>query len=152
MKAIPLGGGVAALVDDQDYEGLIVHKWRLLKGHVVTDVGSKPVYMHRLIMNAPNNMEVDHIDGNRTNNQRTNLRLATRAENARNAKPYNGGTSQYKGVYWLKKQRRWRARIRVDGQFISLGCYGTEEAAAIAYDNAAVTYFGDFARLNFPPT
>lgn len=96
--------------------------------------------------------EIDHIDGNGYNNKLSNLRLATHSENAQNMRKLTTrkAGSQYKGVYYHKKNGNWVARIVFKGERISLGSYSTEEMAARVYDDSARTLFGEFARVNFP--
>lgn len=107
----------------------------------------------RAIMNAPEDMLVSYVDGNSLNNQRSNLRLATKQQVSRTHrkhKPNGASTSEYKGVHWGKREQRWVARICVDGRNIHLGYFREEIDAALAYDNAARERFGEFTRLNFP--
>lgn len=105
-------------------------------------------FLHRVIMNAPPGVEVDHINGNTLDNRRCNLRICTHKENGRNQKSH-GGSSKYKGVSWHKQRRKWQAQIKVDGKNIHLGYFDDEEGTAFTYDVAARILFGDFARLNF---
>jgi hypothetical protein len=96
--------------------------------------------------------EVDHIDGDGLNNRLENLRLATTTNNNRNQRKRTGRTysSQYKGVSYRQDRDTWLAAIGVDYKRVKLGTYPTEEEAAKAYDVAALQFFGEFARLNFP--
>jgi hypothetical protein len=105
----------------------------------------KTVYMHAQIMGFPDS-EIDHRDRNGLNNQRNNLRLATRQQQAANSewKRPNG----YRGIW--KKGNRWIARITVDLKGRYLGSFKTGEEAAAAYDAAALAAFGEFSVLNFP--
>lgn len=93
---------------------------------------------------------VDHIDGNRINNLIENLRAATNQENLRNMKSH-GGSSRFKGVSYRprNKNKKYEAQIMIDRKYLHLGSFVNEEEAAKAYDEAAVKYFGDFAKLNF---
>lgn len=104
-------------------------------------IHGKHVLMHRLILDFPDS-RIDHKDGNSLNNRKSNLRLATHAQNTQNAVS-NIGTSKYKGVY--RKGGKWAANC----QQKHLGTFDTEEMAALAYDAAAKMLFGEFARLNF---
>lgn len=105
-------------------------------------------FLHRMIMNAPPGIQVDHINGDPLDNRRCNLRLCTHAENQCNQHVVRG-RSQFKGVTWHKQNRKWRARIVHHGKDIHLGLFDDEVEAARAYDAAACEFHGDFARLNF---
>ena len=106
--------------------------------------------MHRLILNAPQNKLVDHVDGNGLNNRKTNLRLCNYTQNAWNRRPAAGGHSKYKGVTWNNNSKGWYVRICKDYKSIYLGCFDNEIEAALAYDHKAEELFGEFAYLNFP--
>lgn len=149
MKLFPIRGGHFAKVDDADYEALSSVKWRM-SGYGCAVTGVKSQSMHRHLMSPPAGMDIDHIDGDRLNNQRSNLRICTRSQNIQNSRPRNckTKTSQFKGVNWIATNARWRSRIKANGQQIPLGCYRTEIEAAQAYDRAALHYFGEFARIN----
>lgn len=167
MQEIKLTQGKVALVDDADnlwlteqykwWADLIRDTWyargRGWRREPETGLYVKvdQVLMHREIRGAEaTEVHVDHRDGDGLNNQRSNLRLVTNAENHMNMKPQEGGTSRFKGVYWNKGKGKWQAQISLNGTRTSLGRYDTEEQAAAAYDEAATTHFGEFARLNFP--
>lgn len=153
MRKIVLTNGGFALVDDEDYEHIYRHKWRRDRdGYAVrtapVDYGPKTILMHRLILDAPRSSSVDHVSGDRLDNRRSNLRLATNAQNSMNRLPYEGKTSRYKGVSWHRRVKKWMAGITVNGKGIYLGYFSEEEEAAKAYNNAATRYFGEFARIN----
>lgn len=147
MAQIPLTKGRVALVDDSDCGLLACWRWCVGNRYAQSRIKGKLVYMHRFIMQAPDGVSVDHINGNTLDNRRVNLRLATHRENMRNQKFREG--RRYKGVYWRKDTQKWQVKIMVDGKSINLGCYSDEEMAAVAYDVAARIYFGEFARTNF---
>ena len=105
--------------------------------------------MHKLVIGIPDETAMgDHINRNRLDNRRSNLRVATDTQNCRNSGIRSHNTTGYKGVAHRKHSTRWWARIVVDGKFIYLGQYDTAEEAALAYNKAAIKYFGEFASPN----
>lgn len=154
-KLIELGGihamGRCAIVDDDDYEWLNQWRWYCNYGYAVrtdrTGDKQRTVRMHRQIMTPPADMDIDHIDHNRLNNQRSNLRLATRQENSRYAsKP--PGKSPYRGVVKNSSTDAWEASITVNREGFYLGYFPTQFEAAQAYNEAAIKHHGEFAILN----
>jgi len=106
--------------------------------------------MHRQIMNCPMDMVIDHINHNGLDNRRANLRLATRQQNSWNIKKRPGKkSSQFKGVSFCKRDKRWEAYIIYGKKHIFIGRYDDEETAARAYDTKAKELFGEFAYPNF---
>lgn len=103
--------------------------------------------MHRLILNAPDHVRVDHRNGDGLDNRRDNLRYATTSQNCGNQRVGRNNTSGYKGVT-PRPSGKWRARIMYQRQCQHLGEYETKEDAARAYNEAALRLFGPFARLN----
>jgi hypothetical protein len=93
---------------------------------------------------------IDHIDMNHANNRIENLRLATIAQNQHNATLKRGNTTGYKGVSFQKRDNRYRAQIQVHKKRIALGWFETADEAAHAYNKAAITHHGEYARLNVP--
>lgn len=90
--------------------------------------------------------EIDHKNRDQSDNKISNLRIASRSDNCANTKTPTNNTSGKKGVHWHRGLRKWRARIKVRGSFISLGCYEDLGQAHAAYSAAAVKHFGDFAQ------
>lgn len=157
-KEIELSQGKVALIDDADYEWLSQWKWcASRRGNLwyavrtirLPDGTRRPLKMHRLITNAPPDRLVDHIDCDGLNNQRSNLRFATMAQNIVNS-PSVRGISKYRGVTRNKRYGTWDTQIRTNGRRKWIGSYKTEVEAALAYDAAAREAHGEFARLNFP--
>lgn len=156
MAEISLTRGLIAIVDDDDAAVISGFSWNAFRcrsaktWYARTTVYSptkQDIFMHALILPAPPGMEVDHKDLNGLNNQRSNLRLATRSQNMANRVWHVGRSkSGFKGVY--RRGSRFQASIRVNGKAICLGSFGAAEDAAAAYDSAALTHFGEFARLN----
>jgi hypothetical protein len=153
MKYIKLSQGKRAKVDDEDYEELSKRKWSCNNGYAKSYFSYKNgiqtyLWMHRVIMNAPKDKEVDHINCDKLDNRKENLRLCTRMENAKNRKVQKNNSSGCKGVYW--SQKRWHARLAVDRKKIRLGCFDSMIDAVKAYDEAVLKYHGEFARTNIP--
>ena len=157
MKEITLTQGKVALVDDEDFEELSKYRWSVCKKgrnnwyarrHQYVGPGKyAKVYMHKHIMNETG-LIVDHINGNSLNNQRSNLRYCTQAQNAMNSRHQEKCASKFKGVSKHIRFKTWQAAIVYQRKRIWLGCHGCEEAAALAYNKKAVELFGEFARLN----
>lgn len=146
MKEIPLYGGLVVIVDDEDYEALSTYKWYSQNLYAVRNVDGGQIRMHRVILDAPPDLQVDHVNMNTLDNRRANLRLATRGQNGANRKSYKNSTSPLKGVCWHKRDQYWRAQIRANGRVKHLGCFNTQEEAHAAYCAAAEKYHGEFAR------
>ena len=137
------------LIDEQDAH-LARLTWRMQgQRYAVRSQNGQILLMHRVILNAPPAVEVDHINRNGLDNRRTNLRLATRAENTRNAKLSRRNTSGFRGVSFDRFSGRWLATVRSDRRTYRLGAFATAEEAAIAYDFAAAALHGEFASTNF---
>jgi len=146
-KSIPLSRGKFAIVDDADYEWLSQYKWHFATvGYAASIINGKSVYMHRLLLTPPAKHYVDHIDRNRLNNARSNLRIVTPTQSLMNQSKRKNVTSSFRGVAFI--QGKWSARIKVNGQEIPIGRFRTQKAAAEAYNQAAVQHFGEYAALN----
>jgi len=106
--------------------------------------------MHRFIMDPPEGMVVDHRNGNRLDNRRSNLRVCTQKQNTHNSRP-KGKSSRFKGVCYDKARGQWMAPVRSpDGKDIHTGRFDDEVEAAKAHDRLARELHGEFAYLNFP--
>jgi len=105
--------------------------------------------MHRVILKAPEDKFIDHINHNGLDNRKSNLRICTMQQNAWNMRKQRGNrVSQYKGVTRRNDTGKWQARIICNRKRISIGCFDDEMAAAMAYDNKAKELFGEYAALN----
>ena len=164
-------GTLTILFDEEDRELVESHTWSVLLYHNTyyartsiphpdggwyTSPNGKrqrrqtTLRLHRLLMNPPKGMVIDHINHNGLDNRRENLRICTHAENMRNSRKGKDNTSGYKGVCWAKRDKKWRAQIRKDNKNIHIGYYNTLEEAARAYDAKAKELHGKYAQLNFP--
>jgi hypothetical protein len=140
-----------AIIDVEDIKKIEKHKWYLsAQGYVQAHIeGGLPKIQHIILDVKPNMREhIDHINGNRIDNRRANLRFCVSAENARNRGKQKNNKSGYKGVYNDGKSPNWAANIRVDKKTIYIGTFKNIIDAARAYNRAATKYHGDFARLN----
>lgn len=158
MKLIPLTKGFYAIVDDEDYQELMKHKWYAnkegktyyaVRNVRIDDAHQTAILMHRQIMNAQAGQQIDHRNHRGYDNRRANIRLCTHSQNCFNMQP-RSGSSCYKGVSWNKQMRKWTAQIKCNKKNSYLGYFDDEREAALAYDVAAKECFGDFAYLNFP--
>ncbi len=154
---VPLSQGKVALIDAEDAERILAFKWSLsCRGYafrtrrVAERPGSMAIFMHRAIIDAPDGRHVDHANGDRLDNRRSNLRLATPSQNSANAKRPHDNRSGFKGVTLLRKYGTWQAQIGANGGHFYLGRFASPEEAARAYDAAARYFFGEYARVNFP--
>ena len=99
-------------------------------------------------MKAEPGQYVDHINGDRLDNRKENLRFCTLSQNSMNKRGRSSRTSKYKGVCYAKRRNKWQASIRVDGKERFLGYFNNEEDAAKAYDEAALKFYKEFAKIN----
>jgi hypothetical protein len=115
-------------------------------GYLTVQIKGRKFRVHRIIYYLhygiwPEDFQVDHIDGDKTNNKPENLRLVTHKQNHRSyKKPTKGASSKYRGVYWEKSRNKYLARIRLDSKNIHLGSFTCEKEAALAYNIAAEKY------------
>lgn len=164
MRMLVLTQGMTAMVDDDDWKRVSRIQWYPLSQNSATyaqgvdktaSKGKQRVYLHRVILNAPSDMQVDHINHNGLDCRKENLRLCTHQQNHWNSlrKRTKQQTIAYKGVF--KDSRNgytniWVANITIHGKQRTLGHYRTDIAAGLAYDRAAREVFGEFAHPNFP--
>jgi hypothetical protein len=151
IRYIPLTRGLHAIVDAEDYEWLSRYKWHATPSprggsfYARRYRGQGAILMHRLIMNPPKGMVVDHINGNGLDNRRCNLRICTQKENTYNSRERVNGTSRFIGV--SPRGNKWQAKV---GRRY-LGIFDDEVQAAKARDREAIRQYGEHAWLNFPP-
>lgn len=161
MKEIILRGkdiDKKCIVDDEDFERLNKYKWYLgTSGYVVRvvylgggvkDKIQKQVYIHRIILNCPIGKFTDHINHNKLDNRKSNLRICSLTENNFNKKTQSNNKSGYKGVYWDKFRNKWVAQFHLNRKHYYIGRFDDKIEAAKAYNNAIIKIAGEFARLN----
>ncbi|OAJ75137.1 hypothetical protein AYJ08_05835 [Brevibacillus sp. SKDU10] len=154
-REIPLTQGKVTIVDDEEFEPLSKYKWFATKCgnsyYAARRLNGKTILMHRYIMNPENRLVVDHVDGDSLNNQKSNLRICSKAQNNRNQRIKTNNKSGYKGVYWREEKGKWQGSMRHNSKTVYLGLFTDQEEAARAYNQKAVELFGEFARLNEIP-
>ncbi|MCK5611583.1 HNH endonuclease [Candidatus Pacearchaeota archaeon] len=154
MKQIELTRGFTTIIDDADCDLVPPISWQVNQNYntcyAMGILDGKRVFVHRLIMNARKGQIIDHVNGDGLDNRRCNLRFCTPSQNQQNSRKRAGCSSKYKGVSWVKREKKWRAAIKYKGKSSTLGHYDNESDAARVYDKKAKEIFGEFARLNFP--
>ena len=148
--------GFKIILDEADYKELSKFKWGIKKCRrtsyakrtfTVNGVDTL-VIMHRVIMDAPKGLQVDHINGNGLDNRRSNLRLCTNQQNQQNRRPTRNSSSKYKGVSFSKQRQKWEAQMKCGTKRFNLGHFALEEDAARAYNKKAIELSGEFAYIN----
>ena len=156
MKTIKLTHDKITIVDDEDFDFLSQWKWSFdtslgyayRKKYINPKYGRK-IYMHRLLLKTPKGLVTDHINQDRLDNRRTNLRICTVRQNLLNQpKRKKPTTSKYKGVAWHKQRNKWRVYAKIDGRQKHLGLFTDEKEAAKRYNDFVVTVIGDFVSVN----
>lgn len=160
MKEIKLTQGCVAFVDDEDYEKVNQYKWQASKkrnentiyarGLIRVNGETQKVSMHRYIMNltSKDKLQIDHINHSGLDNRKSNLRLCTNQQNGMNRRPDRNVSSKYKGVSRAKRDKVWQVQITCKGKQYYLGRFNSGIKAAQAYNEAAIKYHGEFAKLN----
>jgi hypothetical protein len=138
-------GVVKFFFDIEDYPLVCKYKWYLDKdGYVVCRKDNKACKLHRIII-CDSLCKIDHINGNKTDNRKNNLRSVGNIENGINSKISINNRSGVKGVYWYQHNHKWGAKITINKKQIFLGLYDNKIDAIISRLLAEVEYFGDFA-------
>ena len=131
------------LIDKEDLEKVLSRKWRFWKGQYYTG-NYQPIQIHTFLLSLPEGMVVDHINGNRADNRRSNLRVVTQSKNLLNKAILSNNKSGIAGVSWDKSRKRWTAEIRMDGIKCYLGRYEKIEDAVYARYYAEIKLFKEF--------
>jgi len=154
IKLIPLTQGQFAILDAEDFERIEeMGPWcYLARGY---GVKAKPnrkglIYMHRKIIKVKKGIYLDHINGNKLDNRKINLRKCTRQQNNWNVPPNKRNKTGFKGVTFNKNKKRYTASLKVNKVKYTIGTFDCPVEAAKAYDLKALELYGEFAWLNFP--
>lgn len=143
--------GVSFIFDINDYEEVIKHTWYLSKrGYIATSVKRRATPMHKVLLGDTTGFDVDHISRDKLDNRRNNLRLCTHQENSFNQKKRNTNTTGFMGVSFMKHVGRYEAYVHFNGKKYHMGLHNNAFDAAVARDEGAIHFFGEFAHLNFP--
>lgn len=153
-------GGKIVFIDDSDFEKIKDFTWGLAEGKKtfyararvmvdrLSEIGTKHVRMHRLIMGVAEDTQIDHINHNGLDNRRENLRIANDHQQGANKRIQCGSTTGFKGVTFIKKKGLYKPRIRVNGKLIGGRSTKNIYDAAVQYNEMAIKHFGEFACIN----
>jgi hypothetical protein len=132
--------------DLEDYDKIKDYCWCLNNNYIITNsyIDNSVIYMHRLVMNCPDDMEVDHIFHDTWDNRKNKLRIVTISQNSMNAVLFSNNTSGVKGVNWEKRKEKWQARISINGKRIYLGSFDNFENAVKVRKEAELKYYGEY--------
>ena len=137
--------GEEILIDRIDYDKIKEYYWSVnSQGYAISVINGKHKRLHLMILDKPKNFVIDHINGNKLDNRRSNLRICTCKENSRNVSASKNNKTGHLGIS-LTKFGRYRARIMVDGKEIRLGNYVNLEDAIKARKKAEIKYFGEYS-------
>jgi hypothetical protein len=163
FSKITLGkSGKFAIVDSEDFEWLSTWKWQYINSgyaNRVTNVGGRisvggayvNIPMHRAITKCEKGLVVDHINGNKLDNRKENLRVCSHTQNLWNSSYSKRGVSGYRGVSWCNTNQKWLSLIICNGKRKQLGHFHCKHEAAKAYNQKAMELYGSFAKLNVIP-
>lgn len=138
-----------ALVDADLYDELSQYRWYVQShGYAARQVMRKSIYLHRCVNNTPDNLCTDVANGIRLDVRRCNLRSATNSQDKANMDKMSNNKTGYKGVFYVKEKDKYRAQITIHKEKLHLGYWNTAKEAARAYNEAAMRYYGEFAKIN----
>ncbi len=146
MKTIQLTKNMTAIIDDEDYERVNSLSWYFNGRYAARKENGKTILLHRFIIKPKKGFVTDHINGDRLDNRKANLRVCTQSQNRANSKRSTNNKSGYKGVCYDKRLKKYRAYIRKDGIMYNLGLFKTAIEAHRAYVKKADELFGEYGK------
>lgn len=135
-----------ALIDLEDVDKVKEYKWHISHGYVRSTTAN--MFLHRLVMDCPEEMVIDHINHDTLDNRKSNLRVCTKQQNNMNKSFMSNNTSGYIGVHWANREKKWISKIIYKGKEIHLGYFNIKEDAIQARINAEIEYFGEYRNIN----
>lgn len=150
MKEIRLTQDRVAIVDDDLHDWLNQWKWYYKQGYACRNEYvpiHRTIRMHVVINQTPDGYSTDHMNGNKLDNRRNNLRTVNHHQNGLNRGLQINNTSGFKGVYWHKRDRKWRAQVRINGKKTYIGAYADKQDAALAIEAAIKKHHGEYGRI-----
>lgn len=137
--------GTDFLIDYDDYEMVCQYTWNEDdRGYLYTNIKNKKIRMHRLLLAPQQSYQIiDHINHDKLNNRRSNLRIVTNSQNQMNRDKPKQNTSGVKGVYWHKNKKKWQANIQIDNKLLYLGIFNSKQDAIMARKEAESKYFNN---------
>lgn len=140
--------GVRIKIDEDDVQELQKYNWYIgSHGYAMASVEGKHRLMHRVILSAPPHLQVDHINGNRLDNRKNNLRLCTQQENKYNSKNRWDSTTGLRGVMWDKRRKKYLVQVRASKKIVYSKRFSDIKEAVTARNEVVKKYHGEFARL-----
>lgn len=148
---LPIGSGAFNGIALVDLEDSWLEKYTWVKhnaGYAKACIKGKEVFLHHVLMPTKGKETVDHINGDRLDNRRSNLRVCSQGQNNLNKPAQPHSKQPYKGIEYMPKLNKYRARVRLNNKRYSLGCFDSPIDAALAYNAKAKELFGEYAYLN----
>ena len=141
----PAYPNATTLMDREDFDKIKTSIFVSTGGYPTINIKGKSKRVHQTILTPPKGFEIDHINRDRTDNRRSNLRIATRSQNKMNRTISSNNTSGKAGVYWSKQKNKWQVRIEAKGVQYHLGFFKNKKEAIDAREKGEQKYFGDYA-------